>query len=130
MEKQENETGRDVLSVGAGIATGFCLGVALIYLCAMMLNSGEGVAAMLLFLSIGIFIPTFSAGLVCGYISNRKDNILTLITSFILIFILSLNNDFKFNLPAYRVLILFSLIIVFTYLGGIVGKKIKGKLST
>lgn len=128
MDNPRNETIKNVLSVGAGVATSFCLGVVLIYLCAMMINNDESLAGMLLFLSIGIFFPAFSGGLVCGYISDRKDNALFLITSLILVFIISLNNDFRFGIPAYRVLLLFFLIIIFAYSGGLIGRKLKRKL--
>ncbi len=112
-----------------GVATSFFLGIVLIFLSGMLVGYDDRIAAMMLFLIIGIFIPTFTGGFVCGYISNRKDNILPVIISFILIFILSLNNDFKFTVHAYKVSGVFILTVLFTYLGGIAGKSMKKKIS-
>jgi len=129
MNKKENDPLRNILSVFLGVATSFFLGIVLIFLSGMLVGYEDRIAAMMLFLIIGIFIPTFTGGFVCGYISNRKDNILPVIISFILIFILSLNNDFKFTVPAYKISGVFILTVLFTYLGGIAGKNMKKKIS-
>ena len=129
MNKQENDSLRNILSVFLGVATSFFLGIVLIFLSGMLVGYEDRIAAMMLLLIIGIFIPTFTGGFVCGYISNRKDNILAVIISFILIFILSLNNDFKFTVSAYKVSGVFILTVLFTYLGGIAGKSMKKKIS-
>lgn len=129
MNKKENDSLRNILSVFLGVATSFFLGIVLIFLSGMLVGYEDRIAAMMLLLIIGIFIPTFTGGFFCGYLSNRKDNILPVIISFILIFILSLNNDFKFTVSAYKVSGVFILTVLFTYLGGIAGKNMKKKIS-
>ncbi len=75
-------TTRNILSIAAAVATSFCLGAVLIYICAMTISNEDKIGGILFFLSIGIFIPTFSGGFICGYISNQKDNSNILISSF------------------------------------------------
>jgi peptidoglycan/LPS O-acetylase OafA/YrhL len=124
-----DETKRNILAVIGGVFTSFILGAILIFITVMSIGSSKNGFASFLFFYVAIFIPSFSGGFVCGYLSTRKDSVLVFVTSFISVFLLLLNNDFKITLPIYRNILLFLLIIIFTYIGGIVGKKINRKLS-
>lgn len=116
------------LSVAAGVLTSFFLGAVLLYLSSYFLINSSGLIPSLLFITIGIFIPCFSGGLVCGYLSTRKDYTYIFITSLISIFLVGLNNDFKFKVATHKILLLFALIVAFTLIGGAVGYKLKNQL--
>lgn len=112
----------------AGVITSFLLGAPLIYITAMIASDLNEIAGIVFVAVIGIFIPAFSGGLVCGYLSPKKDYTNILTTSLILLFILALNNDFKSDGSNYRIWLLICFVIFSTFIGGSIGFKIKKKL--
>jgi MFS family permease len=120
-------TVRNIVSVIAGVITSFCSGAILLYITIMTITDEVGLTGKLLFVITGFFIPCFSGGLVCGYISDRKDYLFVLITSFILILLVLFNNDFKGDLSNSRWLFLFPFIVFSTLAGGFAGIRIKKK---
>jgi nitrate/nitrite transporter NarK len=128
MSYPTNEIVRNFSSVAFGVLAGFLTAVPLLYITVIITGGTESLGAVTLFIFIGILIPSFIGGLTCGYISTRRDYWHVFITALVLIFLLSLNNDFKFTIPTWKVLFIFILIIASTFIGGFAGIKIKRKL--
>lgn len=116
-----NNIARNILSILFGTLTGFCLGAVLIYVSAMAITNDTGIIKTIFFLLIGVFIPAFCSGMVCGYISSNKLYLNLLATSISLLLILLINNDFKDFEISIQGLAVPVMITTFVFIGGEVG---------
>jgi len=124
-----NNTVRNILSVVAGVITGFCIGAVLIYATVMSISKDDGIGGTLLFLFIGVFIPTFCSGAVCGYIATGKPYLNLLATSISLILLLLINNDFKNFTINIEAVVGALLATVFVFIGGELGMMLRKRQS-